>query len=151
MDERAQRATWTFAERDLNAAADFLRERPEIHSANLTVVGIGAGCALALRHARDDVDVRAVVLIRPQSKSFGVDAANAVAKVAGLPCLIMAPKDERQLSDDLRETGRSANDGQDAIEVQILQCAPDEVLKDKRLASSVSKWLAEKLMPKEGR
>ena len=51
LDEESRGKLWAIATRDLEAAASWLRKRKEVHSTNLNLVGAGAGCALAVRHA----------------------------------------------------------------------------------------------------
>ena len=53
------------------AAAKFLRTQKGVHTANLTVIGLGAGSSLALRHAQDDENVRSTVLLNPPEKALG--------------------------------------------------------------------------------
>lgn len=140
LDDDDRVVTWAFAERDVAAAAIWLSEQPAIHSSNLTVVGVGAGCGPALKHAEDDLDVRSTVLVAPPAEAYGIDVARGVADLAGLPCLILIPRAEREVAESMQESAREANDGLEFVEVQVLSSDPEEVLEDKRLATSAGKW-----------
>lgn len=141
MDEDARRSAWAFTPRDVAAAVDQLRERSEIHSANLTLIGVGAGCNLALAHAEDDRDIRAVVLVRPLPESFGMDTLGGLIDLGGLPCLLVAPKSEREGAEAMSTKAHAENDGHEYVEVLSVSAAPDDVLDDKRMTSSLTKWL----------
>lgn len=148
LDEAARKTTWALAGRDLEAALDNLRDRKEIHSANLTLVGVGAGGNLALRHARDDNQVRAVVLVGPHQDAYGMDTADGIADLGGLPCMILASKAERDLVDGLAEVARNANDGNEVVAVTMLTSNPEDVLADKRLFTALTKWLGDTVQEK---
>ena len=141
LDAKGRDITWFFAGRDLEAAADFLREQPEIHSARLTVVGVGAGCDLALRHAVDDEDVLAVVLINPIPNVLHLDLTHGVCGLEGLPCLILAPKDGRESAVGLQDAGHDANDGYEYVQISIMRSSSEEMLEDKRLNKTSGDWL----------
>jgi pimeloyl-ACP methyl ester carboxylesterase len=148
MDQKARESAWAFASRDLQAASDYLQSRDEIHSANLSLVGVGAGSGLALRHAIDDENTRAVVLVGPANGgSYGFDLPGSVCDLEGLPCLIVAPKEGRREAEALRVTGHDANDGYEYVTVQVMKTSADELLEDRRLNSSLASWLKDEVMP----
>jgi pimeloyl-ACP methyl ester carboxylesterase len=71
LDETGQATSWNLALRDVQAATEYLRGRNEIHSNNLSLVGVGGGASLAVRQALDDDTVRALVLIAPAFENYG--------------------------------------------------------------------------------
>ncbi|MDA1267077.1 MAG: alpha/beta hydrolase [Planctomycetota bacterium] len=150
MEDKAKESTWAFAGRDLSAAGSYLLGRKEIHAANLSLVGVGAGGALALRHATDDDATRAVVLVGPPGEALGFDMTDGVRNLGGLPCLIVADKDGRKKAETMRDAGHGANDNYEYVTVQVMKSAADELLADKRLNSSFSKWLTDEVMDKDG-
>jgi len=145
LDQAGRTSTWALSLRDLDAALESLRSRKEIHSANLTLVGVGAACNLVLECAADRHDVRAVVLVEPAREAFGMDTASGMIDLAGLPCMILSSKAARGLADDLRAAARAANDGHEFVELAVLMAEPGGVLRDKRFGSSLTKWLGEKV------
>ncbi len=142
-------STWAFTSRDLEAAASYLLRRTEIHSSNLSVVGVGAGSSLALRHAMGDGATRAVVLVAPPEQVMGFKVTEGVTDLEGLPCLIVAPKEGRSQAETMREECHAANDGFEYVTVQVMKTAADELLTDKRLNSSFSKWLTETVVKRD--
>jgi alpha-beta hydrolase superfamily lysophospholipase len=149
MDKGARGSTWAFASRDLEAAASYLLNRSEIHAANLSLVGVGAGGALVLRHAVEEDAARAVVLMGPSLEVMGFDMTEAVSDLEGLPCLIVAPKEGREEAEEMRSTCHAANDGYEYVTVQVMKTAADELLNDKRLNSSFAKWLSDEVMDRD--
>ena len=93
LTESERAATWTFATRDLEAGADWLRKQEGIHRTNLSLVGAGSGCALAVRHASRDENVRCVTLLAPRSENFGFDVASDIHEIEGLPTLVVAGRE----------------------------------------------------------
>ncbi len=147
MDEKTREATWAFAGRDLSAAAAFLRRKREIHSANLSIVAVGAGCSLAVRHAVDDENARAVVLIDPRAETRGDRLATGLIELEGLPTLIVVSKERRELATALESEAEKANDDFEFIEVQVLRSSTEELLGDKRLNNSSASWLKRQVAP----
>jgi len=148
-DEDAQGRMWSLTVRDLKAGAAFLSDKKGIHASNLTVVGIGAGSSLAVRHAVKDENVRAVVLISPQSENFGFNLIASTGDLAGLPTLIMSAKDDRQNATRLVEAGHRANDGLEYIDTVVMKSKRDKLLEDRRLKTELASWMRSQAMPKK--
>ncbi len=146
LDEKARTTQWAFASRDLAAAAKFIRSQKGVHTANLTVIGMGAGSTLAVRHAVDDENVRATILLNPPKESFGFKMLSGVTDLGGLPTLIMSPSERRSAHETLQETCHEDNDGLEYIEVKALKSKAKDMLGDKRLNSSVYAWLRANVM-----
>ncbi|MAF67091.1 MAG: hypothetical protein CMJ84_15715 [Planctomycetes bacterium] len=151
LDEHGRHSAWAFTLRDLEAATRFLRGRKEVHTSNLSVIGVRAGAALAMRYTVGDENVRAVVLVDPEGKSLGFNLAQDVKELAGLPTLVMAPKGETTITERLIEVGHAANDGEEYIVRVNLKSERSEALSDKRLATEVVGYLREQVMPRRGR
>jgi predicted esterase len=141
LDERGRTIQWAFASRDLAAAAKFLRGQKGVHTANLTVIGLGAGSSLALRHAQEDENVRATVLLNPPEKALGLKMATALTDLGGLPTLIVSPKECRESHSGLQSQCHKGNDGLEYVDVHSLKSSAKELLADKRLNNGVYIWL----------
>lgn len=148
-DDEANATLWAFAVRDVDAAADWLRTRPDVHASNLSLVGIGAGASLAVRHAVRDENVRAVVLAAPQEDELGYNLLRDLRELGGLPTLVLAEKGRGPDAERLEAAVEDA-EGIDFVEVVRLKSARDKVAQDKRFASETLKFLRETAMPKRG-
>ncbi|MFT4538434.1 MAG: dienelactone hydrolase [Planctomycetota bacterium] len=146
-DDKARASLWSFAANDLKAASSWLRDRSEIHASNLSIVGVGAGCALAVRHALDDENTRAVVLVAPQPDNFGFNLPQGVGDLEGLPTLILAGKDKRSDATRLMDAAHRQY-GENFIEVAVMKSEQRKVLEDKRLATELGQWLKSEVITK---
>ena len=152
LDEAAQERMWALTLRDLNAAAEYLRSRSDVHTSNLSLVGLRAGAAVAVKYAADDQNARAVVLLDPNPESHSFNLVRDVEKLEGLPTLIMAPSAARNVAevDVMRTADQEANGGHAFIEQGFLKGEGDELLSDKRLPREVGDWLKDQVMPGKG-
>lgn len=149
LDRAAQERMWTFTQRDLDAAAVYLRGRRDIHTTNLSVVGVGASCALALRHASEDENSRAVVLLDPTDDQLGFNLADEVRRCGGLPTMVVSPHDARARTRRLVEGLQSA--GFPEIELSVLRSAEEGYLEDKKMSDKVTSYLRETVVEAKGR
>lgn len=131
---------WAFTLRDVESAASFLRTRAEVHASNLSLIGVGAGAALATRHAVRDGNARAVVLIAPREENLGFNLVADIKGLGGLPTLILAERDKKGCADRLAEAGNSA-EGLEYISVTVLRSNGGEVLADARMPREVTRHL----------
>lgn len=148
-DEKGRETMWSLSSRDVDAAAEFLVDQEGVHSSNLSIVGFGAGAALAVRRAASDDNVRAVVLVNPSRENFGYNIVNGVAELGGLPTLVMAPKDRRDDARRLQSAAHKENEGLEYVEVSNLKSEAAKILSDKRLNAGLGKWLRDQAMPKK--
>lgn len=149
LDEEGQAKLWAIATRDLEAAASWLRKRKEVHSTNLNLVGAGAGCALAVRHAARDENVRAIALLAPAPEQFGFDVAGEIQDLGGLPTWIVSRKAERTATEAMVQEAHQASGGHPYIDLMFCSAKPEqEVVADKRATSQLVKWLKEKAFPR---
>jgi dienelactone hydrolase len=148
-DDKARESLWGLAARDVDAAAAYLLQRTEVHSTNLSVFGVGAGCALALRHAQSDDNTRALVLITPEATSYGYNTAQGVTALAGMPTLIVASNKAKDIAERLKAAGHAANQGIEYIEVSLVRAEPGDVLADSKLNNSAATWLRTQVMAKK--
>ena len=148
-DEKARESLWGLAARDVDAAAEYLLQRSEVHSTNLSLFGVGAGCALALRHAQADDNTRALVLITPEAVSYGYNTAKGVTALAGMPTLIVASNKAKDVAERLKAAGHEANQGIEYIDVSLVRAEPAEVLADSKLNNSAATWLRTQVMAKK--
>lgn len=145
LDEAKRNAQWTYALRDVEAAAQWLSERRELHASNLTLVGHGAGAALALRQASRDERVRAAVLIEPKVEAHGFDLSEELYEIAGLPVQIAAPRSEADTWKDLHEE----LEGEGWMELNFVRADAGSVLKDKRLPKNLTEWIETQVVTPE--
>lgn len=146
-DAGAAERLWAFTLRDLESAASFLRSRSEVHASNLSLVGVGAGAAIAARHAVRDGNARAVVLISPREENLGFNLLADVKGLGGLPTLILAGRDQKPGADRLAEAGNSA-EGLQYIEVAVLRTNGIGILTDARLPREVTRHLQDNVAAK---
>ena len=151
LDDEGRAKQWAYTPRDLEAAAVWLKSRKEVHTSNLTMVGLRAGCALAVYHAARDDKVRAVVLIEPVTEELGFDLRREVAGLAGLETKVFTSKDRENEAQIIQANATKANDGLEFIEIDLCKTREDELINDRRVASDVSKWIEERVFPKKGR
>lgn len=150
LDEEARERVWASALDDVQAGAEWLRKRRDIHSSNLTVVGVRAGCALAARHAVDDENARAAVLIAPEAQSLGFNVLRDLRSLGGLPTLMLCEKSGRQEAVRMCEASHTAT-GEEYIEVKYVKCKSDKLTSDSKLKRNMAVWLREQVMPRRGR
>ncbi len=120
-EERAR--AWTFALRDVKAAADWITEQPGVHSSNLSLLGDRAGATLVTRYAQRDENVRCLVLLEPKEETLGFNLAKDVAALGGLPTCIVACKDTSATAQAIADSGAAANEGHKFVEVLVAKGA----------------------------
>lgn len=139
---------WTQALRDIQAATDFLRGRKDVHNANLSVVGVGAGAALAVRYALNEASVRAVVMISPQIEAYGFNMYKDVVGLEGLPTMILIQSKQREEAERMQAQAHKRNDGLEYVDIKALNPKDDEdPLSDKNIPRVVTKFLGDEAMP----
>jgi pimeloyl-ACP methyl ester carboxylesterase len=148
LDEKGQSTSWNLAIRDVQAATEYLRGRHEIHSNNLSLVGVGGGASLAVRQALDDDTVRALVLIAPTFENYGFSIVGGLSELAGLPTLVVSSKDQSAEASRFVNASEKANSGQSSIELSVVKSAPEAVLTDSSMRSALSTWLLDHVAPK---
>ncbi len=151
LGEEERERVWAMALDDVQAGAEWLRKRSDIHSSNLTVLGVRASCALVARHAVNDENARAAVLVAPEARVLGFDLMRDLRSLGGLPTLILVEKTGRQEAVRMTEASHSANGGEEYIKVQYLKCKADRLVSDSKLKSNLNSWLREQVMPHRGR
>lgn len=148
LDDEEKSDLWANATKDIDASAEWLLGQDAVHSTNLSVVGLGSGCALAIRHAKGDENVRCVVLMAPRSKDFGFDVAADLQKIEGLPTLVLAAKDDAET----RSMVEAANgDAQPFVELDFAGARIETVLEDRKIPAKVATWIKGFAMPKRGK
>lgn len=152
LDEKARERLWSFAPRDLEAAALWLEKRTEVHGSNLTVVGLRAGCALAVYHAGRHASVQAVVLIEPAAEPvLGFDLRREIGGLAGLTTKVFTPREKQDEAEIIKLDATKANDGLEFVEIDLTKSKGPELVNDRRIAADVAKWVEDRAFPKRGR
>ena len=151
LDDDGRERQWAYTPRDLEAGAKWLKTRKEVHTANLTMIGLRAGCALAVYHAARDHRVRAVVLIEPATQELGFDLRREVAGLAGLETKVFTPRDKQDEARIIQANATKANDGLEFIEIDLCKSRGDDLINDRRVATEVAKWVQDRVFPKKGR
>jgi alpha-beta hydrolase superfamily lysophospholipase len=149
LDRGGRERMWTFTQRDLNAAASYLRGRREVHTTNLTVVGVGSGCALALAHAAQDENARAVILLDPTEDQLSFSLPDEIRRCGGLPTLVVSPRDGRARAKRLVDGLKT--DGYPDIELSVLRTDQAEYLVDKKMTDKVTSYLRQTVVESKGR
>ncbi len=148
LSEADRKSTWSFTPRDLDAAAEWLLGQPTIHSTSLSLVGYGAGCAIVVRHARGDENVVCMALLAPNAEDYGFDVRADIQTLEGLPTFVITSKDDEA---ERMALEANASSGNPYVELFFSPPKLTTPLDDKGLPAKVSKWLADKAMPKRGR
>lgn len=148
LSENDRKATWSLAPKDIDAAASWLGSQPAIVGTSLTLVGYGAGCALAVRHAKGDENVVCMVLLAPNAADYGFDVRADIQTLVGLPTFVATPKD-----DEAEKMAQEANasSGNPYLDIVLTPPKVATPLEDKNLPGKVLKWVSEKAMPKKGK
>lgn len=145
-NEEERRNLWALAARDVQSAATWLRQRSEVHSTNLNLVGIGAGSALAARHATRDENVRSLVLVRPEVDQLGFDLSADLRSLEGLPAFVAAPTEARSQVQGLL----GPLDGSSSLQLTLVRNA-DGPLLDNRTPRAITTWVSDQALPRRGR
>jgi pimeloyl-ACP methyl ester carboxylesterase len=149
--DKDREAMWAFAYRDIESAVRWLRSNKLVHSSNLNVIGNGAGCALAVRHAARDENVRTVTLINPKATILGFSLSEDLLDLEGIPTYFLASKESRKSVETLAAKIHEDLDCTPFIELVYLKAKTDaETLEDKKLASSITRPLKDQAFPKKG-
>jgi len=149
MSDEDRERTWAYALRDLAAGATYLRSRDDVHTSNLSIVGVRSGSAIAARYAKSDENVRALVMIAPQANELGFNISEDLNELGGMPTLILAAKEGRNLAERMQLAAHSANGDHEYVVVKALKKETGEVLTDKRLNSELGGWLKDTVLPKK--
>ncbi|MEM7311398.1 MAG: dienelactone hydrolase family protein [Planctomycetota bacterium] len=150
LDDDGRKRLWALAVRDLEAASGWLRDRKEVHSTNLNLVGFRAGAALAARHSLRDENVRSVALIEPRSEELGIDVAGDLQELGGLPTYIVSKKAEKKATEAMIQEAHQASGGHPFIELMVCSAKKkaDETPKvERKTCVSIAKWMKEKAFP----
>ena len=148
LSENDKKSTWALAPKDVDAAADWLLAQPGINDTTLALVGYGAGCALAVRHAKGDENVVCMVLLAPHAEDYGFDVRADIQTLVGLPTFVATAKDAEGEKMALEANASSGNPYLDIVLSPPKLASP---LDDKNLPGKVLKWVGDKAMPKKGR
>lgn len=148
-DDKGKENLWSLSARDVDAAVGFLLAQDNVHSSNLSIFGVGSGASLAVRHANDDENVRAVVLVDPEPVAFGYNLTAGIGELGGLPTLIMTTKAKRDVAERLQEQAHTVSEGLEYVKIIKLKTKDSNPLADSKLDSQAGAWLREKVMPKK--
>jgi len=148
LSEDEKKSTWSFAPRDVDAAAAWVLAQQNIHSTSLSILGVGSGCALAVRHAKNDENVVSLALLAPHTQDFGFDVRADIKALAGLPTFLAAPKDDEA---ERMAIDANTSSGNPFVEFVLAPAKGTTVLEDKKLPMRVAAWLGEKALPKKGK
>jgi dienelactone hydrolase len=147
LSDNDKKSTWALAPKDVDAAAHWLLSQPGIRSTSLALVGYGASCALAVRHAKGDENVVCMVLLAPHAEDYGFDVRADIQTLVGLPTFVATAKDAEAEKMALEANASSGNPYLDIFLSPPKLATP---LDDKNLPGKVLKWVGEKAMPKKG-
>ena len=148
LSEDERKSTWSFAPRDVDAAAEWVLDQQIIHSTSLSIVGVGSGCALAVRHAKSDENVVSLALLAPHAQDYGFDVRADIQALAGLPTFLLASKNDEAERMAIDANTRSTNP---FVEIALAPAKATSVLEDKKLPAKVAAWLGDKALPKKGK
>ncbi|MCB9910083.1 MAG: alpha/beta hydrolase [Planctomycetes bacterium] len=142
-DEKQQKAIWAFASKDVQAGAEFLAGRKELHRSKLIVIGHGKGCSLAIEQALRNHNTLATVLIEPAKKVYDFDLTKSLTELDGIPTLLVCGKGGKKEMAQVQEACTPKNVAEPSCEVSCLSSPAEKVLEDKKLAKTVFLFLAQ--------
>lgn len=148
-DDKARENLWNLAGRDVEAAAEYLGEQEGVHPTNLSIIGFGSAASLAVRRATTDENVRAVVLVDPETETYDYDVTEGVADLGGLPTMVVTTKAGRKVADSIRDGAHEANGGLEYVDVTVLKCEPEEIPGFKKMFGRASGWMRDQALPKK--
>ena len=140
-DDKQRKAIWALASKDLEAGADFLAKRKELHGSKLVLVAHGKSCSLAIPHAIKNRNTLSTVLIQPDTKVYDFELKKELSELDGLPTLLLCSKKQKKAMIQVREAATPKDVEESTFEVSCLTSKPKEVLADKRLPKSLYAWL----------
>ena len=147
MSEKERPAAWQRSPRDVDAAAHWMLSQKSILPTNLSLVGLGAGCALAARHAEADENVISLVLVNPKSKEFGFDVEATLINVEGLPTCVFGARGE-----DAEAVVESIHQSvQPWITWEPVSVKSGEIWEDRKTAAKIADWMGDVAMPKKSK
>ena len=147
MSEEERPAAWQRSPRDVDAAAHWLLSQKSILPTNLSLVGLGAGCALAARHAEADENVISLMLLNPKAKDFGFDVESTLINVEGLPTCVIGKRGEE--SEAVVESIHQAV--RPWIKWEPVSVKSGEIWEDRKTASKIADWMGDVAMPKKSK
>lgn len=140
LDEEQRANLWTYAMRDVEAAATWLRKRDDVHSTSLSLVGVGASCALAAHYSVSDPGVRALMMVEPfVEATYGFDLQRSLWELEGLPIRAIVSRDQR----DATEAKITELELDGIVEVQTIKAEPSALLAEARALRGLGEWVAE--------
>ena len=96
------------AYQDLLGAYEWLRNRKEVDRSRFALIGASIGSSVALDYAARDRSVDVVVCLSPGTDYFGVDSKRDVKRCANRPVLLVSPEKERDRSETLGRSAKTA-------------------------------------------
>jgi pimeloyl-ACP methyl ester carboxylesterase len=87
---------------DVRGAYDWLAQQPGVDRSRFALVGASVGCSVALRYARQDRSVDAIVCLSPGLKYLGVDSEADAPMIGGRHVLLIAAEKEREACEKLK-------------------------------------------------
>lgn len=145
-----RKAQWVRATQDVAAAVDWLLSQDEVHSTKLCMVGHRAGCALVVRHMKEEDNACAVALLEPPAESFGFNVKKDLLFLEGIPTYIVGARgdDAEKVSAMVDEANSGAKSGDPYIEFLL---APPPVIEDRGVWMKVTKYLQTAAVPSKGK
>ena len=140
LDEEARRNLWTYALRDVETAARWLRAKEEVHSSALSLVGCGASSALAAHYAVSDAGVRSLLFVEPfVEDQLGYELARSLPELEGLPMrAVVAKSASKSARAQLEELGAEG-----FVQLEVVKADAGELLGESRCVRGAGDWISE--------
>ncbi len=138
LEERS--TLWTFALRDVEAAAKWLHARTEVHSTAMSVVGVGASAALAAHYSISDPGVRSLLMVEPfVEETYGFNLQRSLKELEGMPIRAVIKTDQLKSA----EAELVDLEVQDIVQLHPIKCEEGELLAQVRFLRALGDWIAE--------
>ncbi|MCB9452243.1 MAG: alpha/beta fold hydrolase [Anaerolineaceae bacterium] len=139
------RADWSAAEGDVQTWLDWLRARPEVDSAGVSIVGASIGSNLALIGCANDVDCVTAIALSPGLDYRGVQPLSALIDgLSNRSALVIASHGDSYSADSVKELAAGAA-GEVGMRLYAGRAHGTQLFSDdgERLTRTIIAWLDE--------
>jgi len=132
--------------RDVAAAREFLRSRPDLFTDRVGIAGASVGANLAVLAAQNDQTIRSLVLLSPGLEYRGLRTEQPLVKYGPRPALLVASQEDPYA---LRSARRLAASGSGTRELRVVfeECHGTVMLeRDRGLIEALVDWFRRTLV-----
>lgn len=131
---------------DVRGAYDWLAEQEHVDRSRFALVGASVGSSVALRYAKQDRSVDAIVCLSPGLNYLGLDSKRDIRQITGREMLLIAGRAERHAADAVEALDQTAA----GVDTKLLDGdahGTDLFETDKRLPKHIADYLKKAVGP----